>query len=390
MYNQTAYQLGSNRSVIRELFEYGRQRAAIVGSENVFDYSLGNPSIPAPKEVEQAIRDILTDMPSLAIHGYTSAIGDADTRKAIADDLNARYNAGVGAEDLFIGCGAAPELVATFTALSIPGGQVLAIAPYFPEYKPFVNQAGMELKVVPADIPGFQIDLAAVESMICDKTVAIIINSPNNPAGTVYTADTLRALADLLNRKGAEFGHPIYIVADEPYRELAYGVEVPFIPNLYANTIVCYSYSKSLSLPGERIGYVYVPKSAENSREIYAAVAGASRGLGHVCAPSLMQKIIARCAHLRPDLAAYDRNRRALYEGLLAAGYEVAKPDGAFYLFVKAPGGDAMAFSEKAKQKDLLVVPGDGFGCPGYFRVCYCVSYEMIQKSLPVFAELNR
>ena len=388
MYNQTAYQLGSNRSVIRELFEYGRQRAAIVGSENVFDYSLGNPSIPAPKEVEQAIRDILTDMPSLAIHGYTSAIGDADTRKAIADDLNARYNAGVGAEDLFIGCGAAPELVATFTALSIPGGQVLAIAPYFPEYKPFVNQAGMELKVVPADIPGFQINLAAVESMICDKTVAIIINSPNNPAGTVYTADTLRALADLLNRKGAEFGHPIYIVADEPYRELAYGVEVPFIPNLYANTIVCYSYSKSLSLPGERIGYVYVPKSAENSREIYAAVAGASRGLGHVCAPSLMQKIIARCAHLRPDLAAYDRNRRALYEGLLAAGYEVAKPDGAFYLFVKAPGGDAMAFSEKAKQKDLLVVPGDGFGCPGYFRVCYCVSYEMIQKSLPVFASL--
>ena len=388
MYNQTAYQLGSNRSVIRELFEYGRQRAAIVGSENVFDYSLGNPSIPAPKEVEQAIRDILTDTPSLAIHGYTSAIGDADTRKAIADDLNARYNAEVGAEDLFIGCGAAPELVATFTALSIPGGQVLAIAPYFPEYKPFVNQAGMALKVVPADIPGFQIDLKAVESMIDEKTVAIIINSPNNPAGTVYTADTLRALADLLTRKGEEFGHPIYIVADEPYRELAYGVEVPFIPNLYANTIVCYSYSKSLSLPGERIGYVYVPKAAANSKEIYAAVAGASRGLGHVCAPSLMQKVIARCAHLRPDLAAYDRNRRALYEGLLAAGYEVAKPDGAFYLFVKAPGGDAMAFSEKAKAKDLLVVPGDGFGCPGYFRVCYCVSYEMIQKSLPVFASL--
>ena len=388
MYNQTAYELGSNRSVIRELFEYGRQRAAIVGAENIFDYSLGNPSIPAPKEVEQAIRDILSDTPSLAIHGYTSAIGDADTRKAIADDLNARYNAGVAAEDLFIGCGAAPELVATFTALSIPGGQVLAVAPYFPEYKPFVNQAGMELKVVPADIPGFQIDLTAVESMISEKTVAIIINSPNNPAGTVYTADTLRALADLLTRKGEEFGHPIYIVADEPYRELAYGVEVPFIPNLYTNTIVCYSYSKSLSLPGERIGYVYVPKAAANSREIYAAVAGASRGLGHVCAPSLMQKIIARCAHLRPDLAAYDRNRRALYEGLLEAGYEVAKPDGAFYLFVKAPGGDAMAFSEKAKQKDLLVVPGDGFGCPGYFRVCYCVSYDMIQRSLPVFASL--
>ena len=390
MYNQTAYQLGSNRSVIRELFEYGRQRAAIVGAENVYDYSLGNPSIPAPKEVEQAIRDILTDTPSLAIHGYTSAIGDFETRKAIADDLNARYAAGVGPEDLFIGCGAAPELVATFTALSIPGGEVLAVAPYFPEYKPFVNQAGMTLKVVPADVPGFQIKLDAVEAMLTEKTVAIIINSPNNPAGTVYTAETLKALADLLSRKGAEFGHPIYIVADEPYRELAYGVEVPFIPNIYANTIVCYSYSKSLSLPGERIGYVYVPKAAENSKELYAAVAGASRGLGHVCAPSLMQKIIARCAHLRPDLAAYDKNRRALYDGLTAAGYEVAKPDGAFYLFVKAPGGDAMAFSEKAKTKDLLVVPGDGFGCPGYFRVCYCVSYEMIQKSLPVFAELNR
>ena len=388
MYNQTAYQLGSNRSVIRELFEYGRQRAAIVGSENVFDYSLGNPSIPAPKEVEQAIRDIHTDMPSLAIHGYTSAIGDADTRKAIADDLNARYNARVGAEDLFIGCGAAPELVATFTALSIPGGQVLAVAPYFPEYKPFVNQAGMELKVVPADIPGFQIDLAAVESMICDKTVAIIINSPNNPAGTVYTADTLRALADLLNRKGAEFGHPIYIVADEPYRELAYGVEVPFIPNLYANTIVCYSYSKSLSLPGERIGYVYVPQQAQDSAALYAAVAGAARAAGHVYAPSLLQKVIARCAKLRPDLDSYDRNRRALYDGLTELGYEVAKPDGAFYLFVKAPGGDANAFSEKAKAKDLLVVPGDGFGCPGYFRVCYCVSHDMILRSLPIFAQL--
>ncbi len=390
MYNQTAYQLGSNRSVIRELFEYGRRRAAVVGSENIFDYSLGNPSIPAPKEVEQAIRDILTDTPSLAIHGYTSAIGDLDTRKAIADDLNLRYNAGVTPEDLFIGCGAAPELVATFTALSIPGGEVLAVAPYFPEYKPFVNQAGMELKVVPADVPGFQIKLDAVEAMLTEKTVAIIINSPNNPAGTVYTAETLTALAELLERKGEEFGHPIYIVADEPYRELAYGVEVPFIPNLYPNTIVCYSYSKSLSLPGERIGYVYVPQAAADSRRIYAAVAGASRGLGHVCAPSLMQKIIARCAHLRPDLAAYDRNRRALYEGLIEAGYEVAKPDGAFYLFVKAPGGDAMAFSEKAKEKDLLVVPGDGFGCPGYFRVCYCVSYDMIQKSLPVFAALNR
>ena len=224
--------------------------------------------------------------------------------------------------------------------------------------------------------------------MLTPKTRAIIVNSPNNPSGVVYTAETLKKLGQLLTRKGAEFGEPIYIIADEPYRELTYGCTAPFIPSIYPNTIVCYSYSKSLSLPGERIGYVYVPKQAQDAPAIYAAVAGASRAIGHVCAPSLMQKVIARCAHLRPDLAAYDRNRKALYEGLTEMGYEMAKPDGAFYLFIKAPGGDAVAFSEKAKQKDLLLVPGDGFGCPGYFRICYCVSYEMIQKSLPVFKSL--
>ena len=389
MYNQTAYALGSNRSVIRELFEYGNRRAAIVGRENVYDYSLGNPSIPAPPEVNQAIRDILTEMDSLAVHGYTSATGDLATRQAIADDLNARYDAGVGADDLFIGCGAAPELVAAFTALAVPGGQVLAIAPYFPEYGPFVRQAGMELKVVPPDVPDFQIKLDAVESLLNERTVAVVINSPNNPAGTVYTEQTLRDLGALLERKSEEFGHPIYIVSDEPYRELVYGgITVPFIPKLYRDTVVCYSFSKSLSLPGERIGYVYVPKAAADSREILAAVAGASRGLGHVCAPSLMQKVIARCAHVRPDLKAYDRNRQLLLNGLREAGYTVAEPDGAFYLFVQAPGGDAMAFSEKAKEKDLLVVPGDGFGCPGYFRICYCVSEDMIRRSIPVFAEL--
>ena len=389
MYNPTAYALGSNRSVIRELFEYGNRRAAIVGRENVYDYSLGNPSIPAPPEVNQAIRDILAEMDSLAVHGYTSAGGDLATRQAIADDLNARYDAGVGADDLFIGCGAAPELVAAFTALSVPGGQVLAIAPYFPEYGPFVRQAGMELKVVPPDVPNFQIKLEAVEAMLNEHTQAVIINSPNNPAGTVYTEQTLRELGALLERKSAEFGHPIYIVSDEPYRELVYGgITVPFIPKLYRDTVVCYSYSKSLSLPGERIGYVYVPKAAADSREILAAVAGASRGLGHVCAPSLMQKVIARCAHVRPDLEAYDRNRQLLLNGLRNAGYTVAEPDGAFYLFVQAPGGDAMAFSEKTKKKDLLVVPGDGFGCPGYFRICYCVSEDLIRRSIPVFASL--
>ena len=389
MINQTCYELGSNRSCIRELFEYGRARAAVVGPENVYDYSLGNPSIPAPPEVEQAIREILTDTDSLAVHGYTSAVGDLAVRQAIADDLNKRYDAGVRPEDLFIGCGAAPELVAVFRALAVPGAEILAVAPYFPEYKPFVECAGAALKVVPPDVPGFQIRLNAVEEMITPNTAAVILNSPNNPAGTVYTRQTLENLAKLLRRKSEEYGRPIYIVADEPYRELVYGgVEVPFIPTIYSNTVVCYSYSKSLSLPGERIGYVYVPQQAADHDALYAAVAGAARAAGHVCAPSLWQKVIARCAKLRPDLNSYDRNRRALYDGLTALGYEVAKPDGAFYLFVKAPGGDANAFSEKAKQKDLLVVPGDGFGCPGYFRVCYCVSHEMILRSLPVFGEL--
>ena len=389
MINETAYALGANRSCIRELFEYGRQRAAIVGGENVYDYSLGNPSIPSPPQVNEAIGDILRDTDSLLVHGYTSAIGDLATRQAIAHDLNLRYSAGVRPEDLFIGCGAAPELAAVFHALAVQDAQILAVAPYFPEYKPFVEASGARFRVVPPDIPGFQIRLEAVEAMLTPYTVAIILNSPNNPAGTVYTRKTLEALAALLREKSALYGHPIYIVADEPYRELAYGgVEVPFIPTIYPDTIVCYSYSKSLSLPGERIGYIYVPQSATDSTALYAAIAGASRAAGHVCAPSLWQKVIARCAHLRPDLEAYDKNRRLLYDSLTAMGYEMARPDGAFYLFIKAPGGDALAFSEKAKRQDLLLVPGDGFGCPGYFRICYCVSENMIRRSLPVFRRL--
>ena len=389
MYNQTAFTLGSNRSCIRELFEYGRRRAAVVGDENIFDYSLGNPSIPAPREVEQTIKDILSDTDPVQIHGYTSAVGDLQTRKAIAEDLNRRYQAGVKPENLFMGCGAAPELVAVFRALAVPGAEILAIAPYFPEYKPFVEGAGATFKVVAPDVPDFQVNLSEVEKNLTENTVAIIVNSPNNPSGTVYTAETLTALAELLKKKSAQFGHPIYIVADEPYRELTYGgVETPFIPCIYPDTIVCYSYSKALSLPGERIGYIYVPENATDSKALYAAVAGAARAGGHVCAPSMWQKVIARCTHLRPDLQAYDRNRQALYDGLTAAGYETARPDGAFYLFVKAPGGDAKAFSDRAKEKDLLVVPGDDFGCPGYFRLCYCVSHDKILRSLPIFAAL--
>lgn len=388
MLNQTAYSLGANRSCIRDLFEYGRARAAVVGEENVFDYSLGNPSIPSPAAVDEAVRQILQDTPTLQVHGYTSAVGDAATRQAIADDLNRRYDAGCREENFFLGCGAAPELVAVFTALAVPEGELLAIAPYFPEYKPFAQAAGLNFRVVPPDVPDFQIKLDAVEAMLTPHTQAVLINTPNNPSGVVYTQKTLEALGALLTQKSREYGHPIYLISDEPYRELAYGVEVPFVPLIYPNTVVCYSYSKSLSLPGERIGYIYVPDSAADSRALYDAVAGAARSAGHVCAPSLWQKVIARCAGLRPDLQAYDRNRKALYEGLTAMGYEMAKPDGAFYLFIKAPGGDANAFSEKAKERDLLLVPGDGFGCPGYFRICYCVSYDMIQRSLPVFREL--
>ena len=388
MLNQTAYSLGANRSCIRDLFEYGRARAAVVGEENVFDYSLGNPSIPSPAAVDEAVRQILLDTPTLQVHGYTSAVGDAATRQAIADDLNRRYDAGCRGENFFLGCGAAPELVAVFTALAVPEGELLAIAPYFPEYKPFAQAAGLNFRVVPPDVPEFQIKLDAVEAMLTPHTQAVLINTPNNPSGVVYTQKTLEALGALLTQKSREYGHPIYLISDEPYRELAYGVEVPFVPLIYPNTVVCYSYSKSLSLPGERIGYIYVPDSAADSRALYAAVAGAARSTGHVCAPSLWQKVIARCAGLRPDLQAYDRNRKALYEGLTAMGYEMAKPDGAFYLFIKAPGGDANAFSEKAKERDLLLVPGDGFGCPGYFRICYCVSYDMIQRSLPVFRAL--
>lgn len=388
MLNETAFALGANRSCIRDLFEYGCERAKLLGRENVFDYSLGNPSIPSPPQVTQAIRDVLNDTDPLLLHGYTSAVGDYETRRAISDDLNRRYGVSTRPEEFFLGCGAAPELTAVMKALAVEGGELLTVAPYFPEYKPFAENAGLVFRVVPPDVPSFQVDLNKLEAMLAPHTQVVLINTPNNPSGVVYTRETLMALGDLLTRKSWEFGHPIYLLSDEPYRELSYGVEVPFVPSIYRDTILCYSYSKSLSLPGERIGYVYVPQAAADSQRLYAAVAGAARAMGHVCAPSLWQKVIARCAHLRPDLESYDRNRRALYEGLTAMGYEMAKPDGAFYLFIKAPGGDANAFSEKAKRRDLLLVPGDGFGCPGYFRICYCVSYDMIQRSLPRFREL--
>ena len=389
MINQEAVRLGTHRSVIRDLFDYGNMRAAQVGRENVFDFSIGNPSEPVPEEVSRAFLEILQEMDSLEVHGYTSAPGLVETRQAIADDLNRRYDAGVEADDLFISTGASGSLAAVIKALMAPKAEFMVIAPYFPEYKPFIEGNGGIMRVVPPDIPNFQISLEAVEQGLNPNTAAILLNSPCNPSGTVCTEETVKGLAALLERKSREYGHPIYIISDDPYRELVYdGAVAPFVPLYYPNTVVCYSYSKSLSLAGERIGYIYVPKAAAGSRELYAAIAGASRTLGHICAPSLLQKVIARCAHLRPNLEIYDRNRKLLYKSLTAMGYEMAKPDGAFYMFVKAPGGDSEAFSKKAMEKDVLLVPGDSFGCPGYLRICYCVSYDTIIRSLPVFKKL--
>ena len=388
MVNQEYYTLGTAPSVIRQLFAYGLEQAKVVGPENVYDYSLGNPSIPAPKKVNESIKKIVDETDSIKLHGYSMAPGFEEARAAVAKDLAARFGLDVKASELFFTCGAAPALISIIKALIVDADtEIMAIAPFFPEYRPFVNANGGKLVVVPADTKAFQIHLDEVEKRITKHTQAIIVNSPNNPSGVVYTEETLKGLASLLERKSAEYGHPIYIIADEPYRELVYGgVKVPFIPCIYKNTIVCYSYSKSLSLPGERIGYVYVPGFADDSHDVYAAISGAARIMGHVCPPTLMQKVIECCAEERPDLVAYDENRNLLYNSLTEMGYECAKPDGAFYLFVKAPNGDANAFSEKAKLgHNLLVVPADGFGCPGFFRLSYCVSNDMIRRSLPAF-----
>lgn len=389
MYNERAFLLGQSGCEIRELAAYGSARAAIVGPEKVYDFTIGNPSVPTPQKVTDTVRELMDTLSAVQLHSYTGANGEYDTRKAVAEDLNRRYGVELTPEEVFIGCGASQELCAVFWALTRPKGEIVAIAPYFPEYMPFVEQTGAAFRVVPADIPDFQIDFAALEQTLNENTCAVIINSPNNPAGTVYSRQTIEKLAALLTRKSEEYGKPIYIVSDEPYRELVYdGAAVPYIPAIYPYTVVCYSYSKSLSLPGERIGYILVPETNPEAKGLYTAVAGASRALGHICAPSLWQKVIARCAHLRPDLSVYDQNRKTLYQGLTAMGYEVAKPQGAFYLFVKAPGGDAKAFMEKAKEKDVLIVPGDGFGCPGYFRMCYCVKHKMILDSLPLLKQL--
>lgn len=380
---------GTVRSCIRELFEYGKQRAAVVGEENVYDFSLGNPSVPAPEEVNQVIRTLVNEMPAQAIHSYTSGPGSQETRKAIADNLNKRFGTDYRFSDLYMTTGAAAALTSVFRALTLDDKtEFIAFAPFFTEYSVFATTAGGKLTVIPADIPAFQIDFEKLEASINANTQAVIVNSPNNPSGVIYTEATIRKLAELLKKKSAEIGHPIYIISDEPYRELVYEGTVPFVPQYYPNTIVCYSYSKSLSLPGERIGYVLVPGSVEDHDMVYNAIAGAGRILGYVCAPSLMQHVLVRCADVKPDLRPYRENRDLIYNALTEMGYNCAKPSGAFYLFVEAPNGDARAFSDMAKQHDLLIVPGNDFGCPTYIRISYCVDHEMIKRSLPVFKKL--
>lgn len=388
--NEKMYELGSVRSAIRELFEYGKMRAEIVGKENVYDFSIGNPSIPAPQCVNDTIRELVTDYDSVALHGYTSAQGDIETRQAIADYLNKTHGTSFDADDFYITMGAAASLSLCFHALtSSEEDEFIAIAPYFPEYKVFVNSAGAELKVVKADTENFQIDFEQLDSIIGEHTKGIIINSPNNPSGTVYSEETIIKLAELLSKKEKEYGNPIFIICDEPYREIVYdGVQVPYVTKYYHNTLVCYSYSKSLSLPGERIGYVLVPKEAYDSRNLYAAIAGAGRALGYVCAPSLFQKMIVKCMGATGDIEAYRENRDILYEGLTSIGFKCFKPDGAFYMFVHALEEDANAFCERAKEQDILIVSADGFGCPGWVRISYCVDKDMIKRSMPAFKRL--
>lgn len=388
MFNQYAYGLGSKKSCIRELFQYGLEQAKKVGRENVFDYSLGNPSIPAPKKVNETAKYILDHEDPLLVHGYSAAPGFEEVREAIAKELTERMGMDIKSSNIFCTCGAAPALITIFKALCIEEGKskVLGIAPFFPEYRPFSEGAGMKYDYVEADTTSFQINLPALEKKIDADTQCVIINTPNNPSGVVFSRETLEKVADILTRKSKEVGHPIYLVADEPYRELVYGgVEVPWVPSIYKDTIVAYSYSKSLSLPGERIGYICVPDCVTDSKDIMSAVAGAARIIGHVCPPTLLQRVVAQCTHERPDLGAYEENRKLLMEGLKKIGYEFAQPDGAFYLFVKAPGGDGVAFSEKCKKYNLLVVPSDDFGVKGYFRLSYCVSKETVVNSMQAF-----
>ena len=390
MVSQRMLKLGTARSVIRELFEYGKQRAVQVGAENVFDFSLGNPSVPAPEALnKQAIR-ILQEQPEL-IHCYTSAQGDLGARQRFADSLNRRFHSHYTPDQFYITTGAASALCCCFSALTCPEDEFIVFAPYFPEYGVFIQSAGATMVVVPPEIETFQIDFTAFQERITPHTKGVVINSPNNPSGVVYSKDTLEHLACILREKSREYGHPIYLISDEPYREIVFGeTNVEWLPDLYENTLVCYSFSKSLSLPGERLGYVLVPDTVEDASDVYAAVAGAGRSLGYVNAPSLFQQVTSLCCDMTADLSVYEENCKILVPALREMGYHVVEPNGAFYLFPRSLEPDDMAFSQKAKEFDLLLVPGSGFGAPGHFRLAYCVQTDMIHRALPRFKALAK
>ena len=387
--NQTMRHLGEERSVIREIFEYGNARKKEIGEENVFDFSLGNPSVPAPPEVNAEITRLIADMPPVKLHGYTSAAGAPEVRAAVAAYLQTQFGAPVSASRVYMTCGAAASLTISLAAMSEAGDEFVVVAPCFPEYRVFIERAGG--KVVEAQAAAdFHLDLAALARAVGSRTKAVILNSPNNPTGAVYGREELAALAALLAEKSAERGAPVYLIADEPYRELTYGAEVPCLLNIYPDTVLCYSFSKSLSLAGERIGYIAVPDGCTDADALFAAVCGAGRALGYVCAPALFQRVAAKCLGKSGDIAAYRENRDLLWNALRAYGFECVPPEGAFYLFVRSPEPDAKAFCARAKKYELLLVPSDSFGVPGYVRISYCVAKETIQSALPAFEKLAK
>ncbi len=390
MYNEQAYRLGSKRSTIREIFEYAKKRSAEIGAENVFDFSIGNPSVPAPDAVNESIERIVRETPSVELHGYTSAQGDKGVRDTIAANYTRRFGVEITGDDLYMTCGAAASLTVTLRALTCEGDEFIVFAPYFPEYAVFVKGAGAKLTVLRADEKTMLPDFAALEKALNPHVKGVLINSPNNPSGVVYGVETMKKLAAMLQAKSAEYGAPIYLISDEPYRELVYDKEtvVPCPMAYYDDTVVCYSYSKSLSLPGERIGYIAVSPKAADSKAVYAAVCGAGRELGFVCAPALFQRVAAACDGMTADLSVYKRNRDLLYNGLKDCGFTCLYPDGAFYLFLKAAESDAAAFCERAKKYELLLVNGADFGAEGWVRVAYCVQTERIEKALPLFKKL--
>ena len=387
MVNDTMFARGAESSVIREIFSYGLERKAQIGADKVFDYSLGNPSVPAPAAVRASIERSL-QLPSDQLHGYTPAPGLPEVRTAVAESLNRRFGTSYGMGDVFMTVGAAASVSMSIHALTNPGEEAIVIAPYFPEYAVWIEKAGATCVEVLADQGTFQVDAQAVAAAITPRTAAVIIDSPNNPTGAVYTRETLDALAAVLSAANADRDEPIYLISDEPYREIVYGVEVPWVPSIYENTVVCYSYSKSLSLPGERVGWVLVPNTCPNASRVMPAIAGAARTLGFVCAPALFQRVVADCVDEPSDVAAYARNREVLTQALSSYGYTYVEPDGAFYLWVKALEDDAEAFCERAKRYELLPVPSNSFGVPGWFRLGYCIDYDVIVNSLPAWKQL--